>query len=68
MPSEISYRPLSGFRIIQELGILFLAQYCQMIERPMSDLVARVASGDWALNEAVYSLGEEPLVHVKRAG
>ena len=70
VPSEIELSAfVSGFRIIQELGIpVTLVQYCQMIERPMSDLVARVASGDWALNEAVHSLGEEPLVHVKRAG
>ena len=70
VPLEIELSAfVSGFRLIQELGIPFtLAQYCQMIERPMSDLVARVVSGDQALNDAVCSLGQEPLVHAKQAG
>ncbi|NMB45383.1 MAG: hypothetical protein GX998_03105 [Firmicutes bacterium] len=70
VPSEIELSAfVSGYQIIRELCIpVTLAQYCQMIDQPMANLVSQVASGAWALSDAVCSLGEEPLIKAKQAG
>ena len=69
VPYEIELSAfVSGFQIIQELDIpITLEQYCQMIEKPMADLVAQVVGHGWTLVEAVETL-DPASKHFQQAG